>query len=157
MRRGSCPSSRLVCAGICCHKYCGCGGDMSCLRRLRDWHAAGVQNELHEVLLARLRAADQIHWSRVIVDSSSMREMSAGQKRDLIPQTARDPVPNTTSLPKRRASHSRSCRRARGPSRGYTISADYVSASSALAFIREAFLKLACCIICCRQLQNSLS
>jgi transposase len=77
----------------------GCGSGMSCWRRLRDWQAAGVWDELHEVLLARLRAADQIDWSRVIVDSSSIRAMG--------PQTARDQVQSTTSLPKRRASRSR--------------------------------------------------
>ena len=85
----------------------GCGSGMSCWRRLRDWQAAGVWDELHEVLLARLRAADQIDWSRVIVDSSSIRAMGAGQKRDPILQTARDPVQSTTSLPKRRAFRSR--------------------------------------------------
>jgi transposase len=86
----------------------GCGSGMSCWRRLRDWQAAGVWDELHEVLLARLRAADQIDWSRVIVDSSSIRAIGAGQKRDPIPQTVRDQVQSTTSLPKRRASRSRS-------------------------------------------------
>jgi transposase len=70
----------------------GCGSGMSCWRRLRDWQAAGVWDELHEVLLARLPAADQIDWSRVIVDSSSIRAIGAGQKRDPIPQTARDQV-----------------------------------------------------------------
>ena len=50
----------------------GCGSGMSCWRRLRDWQEAGVGDELHELLLARLRAADQIDWSRVIVDSSSI-------------------------------------------------------------------------------------
>jgi transposase len=42
----------------------GCGSGMSYWRRLRDLQAAGVWDELHEVLLARLRAADQIDWSR---------------------------------------------------------------------------------------------
>ena len=85
----------------------GCGSGMSCWRRLRDWQAAGVWDRLHEVLLAKLRAADQIDWSRVVVDSSSIRAVGAGQKRDRIPRTARDPVQNTISSPKRRASRSR--------------------------------------------------
>jgi transposase len=67
----------------------GCGSSMSCWRRLRDWQEAGVWDQLHELLLARLRAADQIDWSRVIVDSSSICAVGAGQKRDRIPQTAR--------------------------------------------------------------------
>jgi transposase len=85
----------------------GCGSGMSCWRRLRDWQEAGVWDQLHELLLAQLRAADQIDWSRVIVDSSSIRAVGAGQKRDRIPQTARDPVQSITSSPKRRASHLR--------------------------------------------------
>jgi transposase len=85
----------------------GCGSGMSCWRRLRDWQAAGVWDRLHEVLLARLRAADQIDCSRVIVDSSSIRAVGSGQKRDRIPPNARDPVQSTTSSPKRRASRSR--------------------------------------------------
>ncbi|KAK45438.1 transposase [Caballeronia jiangsuensis] len=85
----------------------GCGSGMSCWRRLRDWQAAGVWEQLHEVLLGRLRAADRIDWSRVIVDSSSIRAVGSGQKQDRIPQTARDPVQSTTSSPKRRASRSR--------------------------------------------------
>jgi transposase len=35
-------------------------------------------DRLHEVLLARLRAADEIDWSRVIVGSSSIRAVGAG-------------------------------------------------------------------------------
>jgi transposase len=85
----------------------GCGSGMSCWRRLRDWQAAGVWEQLHEVLLGRLRAADRIDWSRVIVDSSSIRAVGSGQKQDRIPQTARDPVQSATSSPKRRASRSR--------------------------------------------------
>jgi transposase len=85
----------------------GCGSGKSCWRRLLDWQAAGVRDRLHDIRLARLRAADQIDWSRVIVDSSSIRAVGAGQKRDPIPPTARDLVQNGTSLPKRRASRSR--------------------------------------------------
>ena len=77
------------------------------LRRLRDWQAAGVWDRLHELLLAKLREADRIDWSRAVVDSSSIRAVGAGQKRDPIPPTARDLVQSTTSLPKLRASRSR--------------------------------------------------
>lgn len=85
----------------------GCGSGMSCWRRLRDWQAAGVWDRLHEVLLAKLRAADRIDWSRVIVDSSSVRAVGSGQKQDPIPPIALDPVQSTISLPKRKASPSR--------------------------------------------------
>ena len=77
----------------------GCGSGMSCSRRRRGWQAAGVWDKRHEVLLARLRGADQIDWSRAIVDSYSIRAVGAGQKRDPIPQTARDPVQSTAPLP----------------------------------------------------------
>src|SRR3972149_5133696 len=50
----------------------GCGCGMTCWRRLRDWQAAGVWDELHELLLAELNGADKIDWSRAIVDSAML-------------------------------------------------------------------------------------
>ncbi len=38
----------------------GCGSGMTCWRRLRDWQAAGVWQRMHETLLAKLQASDQI-------------------------------------------------------------------------------------------------
>ncbi len=58
----------------------GCGSGMTCWRRLRDWHEAGVWQRLHELLLSKLRAADQIDWSRAVVDSGSVRAVSGGGK-----------------------------------------------------------------------------
>jgi transposase len=58
----------------------GCGSGVTCWRRLRDWQEAGVWDRLHELLLAELRAVDQIDFSRVILDSSSVRAIGAGQK-----------------------------------------------------------------------------
>ena len=55
----------------------GCGSGMTCWRRLRDWHEAGVWQTLHEVLLARLNHADLLDWSRVSVDSVSVRAKGA--------------------------------------------------------------------------------
>lgn len=49
-------------------KEMGFGSGMSCWRRLHAWQKAGVWERLHEVLLAKLRAADRIDWSRVIVE-----------------------------------------------------------------------------------------
>src|SRR3712207_9390746 len=37
----------------------GCGGGMTCWRRLRDWQAPGVWTELHAVPLARMDGADR--------------------------------------------------------------------------------------------------
>src|SRR5436190_21520234 len=55
---------------------CGCG--MTCWRRLRDWQQAGVWDKLHQLMLAELRAADKIDWSRAAVDSSSVRAVGGG-------------------------------------------------------------------------------
>jgi transposase len=58
----------------------GCGSGMTCWRRLRDWQEAGVWQQLHEVLLARLHEADRIDWSRSAVDSASVRAVGGGEK-----------------------------------------------------------------------------
>ena len=50
----------------------GCGSGVTCWRRLRAWQRRGVWKRLHEVLLERLAAADQIDWSRAVVDSRSV-------------------------------------------------------------------------------------
>jgi transposase len=46
---------------------------VTCWRRLDAWQRAGVWERLHELLLARLRAADAIEWSRAVVDSSHVQ------------------------------------------------------------------------------------
>lgn len=74
----------------------GCGSGVTCWRRLRDWQEAGVWEKLHELLLAKLRAADQIDFSRVVVDSSSIRAVGAGEKQARTPPIARDRVPSAT-------------------------------------------------------------
>lgn len=51
----------------------GCGSEMTCWRRLRDWNEAGVWNRLHQVLLDELDESGQIDWSRAAVDSSHVR------------------------------------------------------------------------------------
>ena len=58
----------------------GCGSGMTCWRRLRDWHQGGVWEKIHRVFLERLHQADQIDWSRAIVDSGSLRAVGAGEK-----------------------------------------------------------------------------
>src|SRR5215210_3813299 len=42
----------------------GCGCGMACWKRLHDWHEAGVWQQLHQLLLSKLRYADKIDWSR---------------------------------------------------------------------------------------------
>jgi len=70
----------------------GWGSGMTAWRRLHAWQRKGVWQEIHEVLLARLQAADRLDWSRVIVDSSSVRAMHGGKKRDPIQQIAANPA-----------------------------------------------------------------
>ena len=50
----------------------GCGSGMSGWRRLKEWHEAGVWEELHRRLLDRLGEADQIDWERASLDSASV-------------------------------------------------------------------------------------
>jgi transposase len=51
----------------------GCGSGVTCWRRLVEWQEQGVWQRLHEVLLAKLHAADQIDWQRAAIDSSHVR------------------------------------------------------------------------------------
>jgi transposase len=51
----------------------GCGSGMSCGRYLHAWQKQGAWRKIHELLLARLRAADKIDFPRAAVDSSSVR------------------------------------------------------------------------------------
>ena len=56
----------------------GCGCGMTCWRRLRDWHQAGVWQRLHETLLAELHEAGRIDWARALIDSSFVRARGGG-------------------------------------------------------------------------------
>ena len=56
----------------------GFGSGMTAWRRLRSWSDAGVWNRLHEALLVRLNAADQIDWSRAIIDASYAQAKKGG-------------------------------------------------------------------------------
>lgn len=72
----------------------GCSG-MTLLNRLRQWQRAGVWDAMHRLMLDRLRAAGKIDFSRVVVDSSSVRAMHGGKKRDQAPLTAEKQGRNT--------------------------------------------------------------
>jgi len=73
----------------------GCCG-MTLLNRLRQWQKAGVWNAMHRVMLDKLRAAGRIDFSRIIVDSASVRAMHGGKKRGRAPWTAGKQARNTT-------------------------------------------------------------
>ena len=53
---------------------------VTCWRRLRRWHQAGVWQRLFETLLVALQQAHQIDWYRALVDSASLRAPGGGKK-----------------------------------------------------------------------------
>jgi transposase len=44
----------------------GFGSGSTCYRRLDEWQRAGVWERLHALLLAELRAAGELEWSRAV-------------------------------------------------------------------------------------------
>ncbi len=50
----------------------------TCWRRLKEWYEAGVWQQLHEVLLAELRAAGLLDLAYAVVDSSHLRALKGG-------------------------------------------------------------------------------
>jgi len=85
----------------------GFGSGMTCWRRLAAWNEAGVWDQLHLVLLRKLRAAKQLDWSRAVIDSSHVRAARRGPKADPARSTAHGRAASTTSSPTPRASRSR--------------------------------------------------
>jgi transposase len=82
----------------------GCGSGMTCWRRLRDWQRRGVWDRIHRVLLAKLRRADKIDWSRAVADSTSVRAVSGGRRPGPAPRIAARTGANTTCSPTSAAS-----------------------------------------------------
>jgi transposase len=85
----------------------GWGSGMTCWRYLRDWHRAGVWQQLHEVLLAKLRGADKLDWSRAVVDSASVRAVLGGPRRARTRRIDGSWGASITSSPRRRGFRSR--------------------------------------------------
>jgi len=79
----------------------GWGSGSTCWRPLRDWQAAGVWEQLHRMVLDRLRGADK--FARAVVDSASVRAVFGGPRTGQIRPTGASKAPSTTSSPKRRA------------------------------------------------------
>jgi len=50
----------------------GFGSGMTCWRRLRQWQEAGVWHQLHMLLLAELRSAGRLDFSRASLDAASV-------------------------------------------------------------------------------------
>jgi transposase len=51
----------------------GCGTSATCWRRFDAWTQAGVSDRLHLVLLDRLGTQGRVAWSRLLVDTASLR------------------------------------------------------------------------------------
>jgi len=81
----------------------GCGSGMTCWRYLQKWQQEGVWQKIHELLLAKLREADEIDWSRAVVDSASVRAVLGGKKRVLTPRIGLNRAASTTSSRMRKA------------------------------------------------------
>jgi transposase len=60
----------------------GCGSGMTCGRRLKEWHEAGVWNRLHRTLLNFLGKKNRIDWSRVSLDSASVPAPGGARRSD---------------------------------------------------------------------------
>jgi len=73
----------------------GCGSGMTCWRCLRDWQKTAVWEKIHQVLLNKLRQADEIDFSRAVVDSASVRAVFGGRKQGQIPRIAAKKARNT--------------------------------------------------------------
>src|SRR5512132_1757597 len=59
----------------------GCGSVTTCWRRFAEWAAAGVFERLQELLLDELGVAGALDWSRISVDSVSLRAVRGGSHR----------------------------------------------------------------------------
>ena len=74
----------------------GFGSGITCWRRLDEWQWAGVWEQLHALLLARLRAAGEIDFSRAVADSSHVQAKKGAPRRGRARSTVAAPAPSTT-------------------------------------------------------------
>ena len=77
-------------------KELSCGSGTTCWRRLRDWQAAGVWQQLHETLLNWLGDEAAIEWSRASVDSLSVRAKRGAGRSGQTRLTGANPAPSIT-------------------------------------------------------------
>ena len=57
----------------------GCGSGVSCWRRLRHWQRRGVWRKLLAAMLQRVNDERGIDWSKVVLDSQSIRAVFGGR------------------------------------------------------------------------------
>jgi transposase len=90
----------------------GFGSGSTCYRRMVDWQQAGVRERLHALLLAELRAAGEIEWSRAVVDSSHVQAKKGAAQLGRARWIGPDRAPSTTCWSMRPESRSRGRSRA---------------------------------------------
>ena len=84
----------------------GFGSGSTCYRRLDEWQRAGVWERLHALLLARLRAAGEIEWSRAVADSGHVQAKKGAPRRARARLIEPETAPSTTSWSTRPGSRS---------------------------------------------------
>jgi transposase len=84
----------------------GFGSGATCYRRLDEWQRARVWERLHALLLAELRAAGELEWSRAVADSSHVQAKKGVPKRARARLTEPETAPSTTSWSTRPGSRS---------------------------------------------------
>src|SRR3954447_2185236 len=90
----------VLCTGIAWRALpaeLGFGSGVTCWRRLEEWTRAGGWEQLHALLLAELRAADRLDWSRAVVDSSQVQAKKGAPRRARARSIAAAPAPSITS------------------------------------------------------------
>jgi len=84
----------------------GFGSGSICYRRLDEWQQAGVWEKLHALLLAELRAAGELEWSRAVADSSHVQATKGAPRRARAQLIEPETAASTTSWSTRRESRS---------------------------------------------------
>lgn len=82
----------------------GFGSGMTCWRRLRQWQDAGVWHQLHLLLLAELRSAGRLDFSRASLDGASVPSPRGARTLGPTPRTGENSAASATSSRIARAS-----------------------------------------------------
>ena len=80
---------------------------MTCWRRLKEWHEAGVWGRLHRTILDRLGKADEIDWERASLDSASVPAPGGAKRPARIRRTRANRARSATLWSTEKASRSR--------------------------------------------------
>jgi transposase len=60
----------------------------TCTRRIGEWTSQGIWQRIHQLFLAKLRGAEMLDWSRVLVDTSFVKAPLGGENAAPTPRTA---------------------------------------------------------------------